>query len=804
MSFNTQEQEILKWGVANGKSRQEVEQAITNYRTGVVPKPKAEATPSITDQIGTGLKQRGENILETSGRGDITLGEKVLRNAGDVVMGATDIVAPVIGAGLQASGLDKPLAAGVNAVANSSLGQATSEAYGNLSERTRENLQGLGAVASVIPVAKVAELGVTGAKSGIRTIRELRDAIDTATPEGLMRGKDYGQKAVDFISADPDKKVATILQRTAPEEVTSFAKLAERASIDGEAPTPFEITGEKLAGTTKILKARLDEIGKAKSAIIEPLREGLASFKIQTTPLIEGLTKLKNSFSDIDRGSSAVVQSIINDAKTIATKLDADRFIDKVQDALYTGNASQTLVQGSALDKQLRRLVGEYNTSLKNALPDEYAALNGQYANLIENLNIINRSLGEVVDGVPVRGASLIKQFFSPSGTKAKEIFEFIKKETNGEVDLAKDATLSKFTMELFDDPRARSLLQGIGDIPTTVTGVVTKVAEKLGGEKLRGKLRESTINKARETASPAKATKGGSPATTEVESKVSPSPDTTTSDKKVNSPPVDIERAPGLDSAERAVETKAIEKLQANPEKAVQEYNALPETHGGRIANTDEARKVFKDAGYIGSNARAVQEPSSFLNKIIYKRGLQNEGDAVLFAGGGGTGKTSAIKNLMPETLNKAAVILDGNLSSMKSAMARIKEANDAGKKAHIVYVYRDPIESLTEGMIARMKNNASEGGRLVPTSILVENHKGSYNVVKELVNKIMAGEMKNVAVDLVDNSLGRGKQSLMSLDKFFGIKYPADLQAKLIAETKKLYEQGKITKTQYEEIIK
>lgn len=334
-----------------------------------------------------------------------------------------------------------------------------------------------------------AKVGTALAKDGLEAVTNL--------------GGGLGKKAVDFISADPEKKVATILKESKPEDVTNYASIAEKAASDPRVATPYEVVGNKLADVTKTLESKLSEIGKAKSAVIEPMREGLGSFSKETTPLIQKLTSLKNSFGEIEKGQRSVVQAIIDDAKTVATKLDADKFIDKVQDAVYRGNKDMTIAQGSALDKQLRGIIGEYNSSLKKALPKEYADLNQQYSELVDTVGVINKALGEVVEGVPTRGASLIKQFFSPSGTKAKEIFDFIKKETNGEVDLAKDATLAKFTMELFDDPRARSLLQGISDIPTTVTGAVGKVVEKLGGEKLQGAMRESTLKKAKEISLP-------------------------------------------------------------------------------------------------------------------------------------------------------------------------------------------------------------------------------------------------------------------------------------------------------------
>ena len=339
----------------------------------------------------------------------------------------------------------------------------------------------------------------------IAPVADVLKALPKAVSEGFSKVPDLptgiAEKAMNFISADPQAKVVTILKRSTPDEVASVVESARKASISGEAPTPFEITGNKLADTAKVLQTKLNEIGKAKSDIILPLREGLGAFKAETKPFIDKLTSLKNSFSEIDASSRNIVQAAINDAKTVATKMDADKLIDKLQDALYSGNQNQTIVQGSAVDKQLRGILKTYNDALKASLPKEYAVLNDKYSKLVDTLSVINKSLGDVVEGVPIRGASLIKQYFSPSGSKAKEIFEFIKKETNGEVDLAKDATLSKFAMELFDDTRANSLLSGIGDIPTTVGGVVSKVIEKVGGEKLISSMRDSTIKKAKDLA---------------------------------------------------------------------------------------------------------------------------------------------------------------------------------------------------------------------------------------------------------------------------------------------------------------
>lgn len=67
MAFNTQEQEIIKFGATNGKSRAEVEQAIANYRSGVVPTPKVtqpDQSSSIVDGLSRVATTYGNNLKE--------------------------------------------------------------------------------------------------------------------------------------------------------------------------------------------------------------------------------------------------------------------------------------------------------------------------------------------------------------------------------------------------------------------------------------------------------------------------------------------------------------------------------------------------------------------------------------------------------------------------------------------------------------------------------------------------------------------------------------------------------------------
>ena len=160
-----------------------------------------------------------------------------------------------------------------------------------------------------------------------------------------------------------------------------------------------------------------------------------------------------------------------------------------------------TIPVGSKEDRLLKGFIGKYNGSLKESLPASYRKINDQISERLNNLELLNKSLGEVVDGVPIKGASLIKQYFSPSGTKAKELFEFIKKNTG--YDVGKDAVLAKYMSEIYGESRAKSLLQGV---PTTAQGTLDKLLEftlnKTGVSGIAEKVtRKGSVLKARDIA---------------------------------------------------------------------------------------------------------------------------------------------------------------------------------------------------------------------------------------------------------------------------------------------------------------
>lgn len=258
------------------------------------------------------------------------------------------------------------------------------------------------------------------------------------------------------------------------------------------------------------------------------------------------------------------------------------------------------------------------------------------------------------------------------------------------------------------------------------------------------------------------------------------------------------FERDLSLSNEDLKIQDNSIKYFINNKEKLTKEYIKK----FGNVANTDDARKLFSVVGYNGVNAPAVHEASSALNKLVTKelieQGKMNH--VVMYAGGAGSGKSSAISGIFTRVKQNADVIIDGNMATYAKSIKQIDFMLENGKTIDIIYVYRDPVDAWTNGVVKRMIENKSEGGRIVPLRIFMENTKGSRETIEKLIS---LNENKNINISLIDNSLGKGNTNIMSLEKFNTIRYDDDVKKRIIEETKRLLDEGKITSDQYEKLI-
>lgn len=256
--------------------------------------------------------------------------------------------------------------------------------------------------------------------------------------------------------------------------------------------------------------------------------------------------------------------------------------------------------------------------------------------------------------------------------------------------------------------------------------------------------------------------------------------------------------RFTGLSAADREVEDRSIRHYITDKAGLQAAYIAR---FGDKEVNADLARRLFESDGYTGTNAAAVQEAASALAKDRWREALTSHPDnpdAVLYAGGSGSGKSTAIEKLMPHVEESAAAVLDGNLSKMSSATGRIKEAVEAGKSPHIIYAYREPSDAWENGVIARMLNNKEEKGRVVPMSVFIDNSIGSLGVARAL-------KADGRRVTAIDNSRGRGNAEIMSDSRLASLTYPSPsaLRATLTARTTALLHNGTINESQYHALL-
>jgi len=287
----------------------------------------------------------------------------------------------------------------------------------------------------------------------------------------------------------------------------------------------------------------------------------------------------------------------------------------------------------------------------------------------------------------------------------------------------------------------------------------------------------------------------------------LSPSSGSTVEDAGYYPGKLGIARGQNLTPQEREVEARFAKYLEERTDEAIARYRGKY----GKEINTDNARELSQDYAPEGMDAEdtrtraarakwssAVHEPSSALTKEIYRRELkkaaaQNERSQVVFtAGGAGSGKTTGIQQIagLGHAVAAAQIVYDTTLSSLRSSMERISQALDAGKTVSIIFVYRDPIDSLVGGALPRAERN----GRALPLEAYLETHLGAPDVVLK-VAEAYRGD-KRVEIAIIDNSRGRGNAAVADLTFVQAVarKYnKEDLRGKLLRALEDAYEKKK-----------
>jgi gamma-glutamylcyclotransferase (GGCT)/AIG2-like uncharacterized protein YtfP len=264
---------------------------------------------------------------------------------------------------------------------------------------------------------------------------------------------------------------------------------------------------------------------------------------------------------------------------------------------------------------------------------------------------------------------------------------------------------------------------------------------------------------------------------------------------------PVPYTPEPSLSPEQKAVETKFGKYLNENFGEAKKTYKEK----FGNVLNADNARELSKDYEDNRALSSAVHEPAAAFIRKLYQEKLDaewflkgEENTGIFTSGGTGSGKTVSLEGEDP---NSVRFIYDGNLDHFETAKEKIDKALNAGvKDIDIRYTYRDPVEAFENGVIKRMLDKKSDGfGRTVPIFIHAQTHIGSRVNIDQLMRQYKGNSKVHFTV--IDNSRGAGNAKEVRIAKIPEIPYTAkELEKKLTGITEKLYNEGKITKSQYE----
>lgn len=423
MAFNTNEQQLIRWGVQNGKSKDEITQALVMMRAGVQPQPPQQPQPNSTGK-------------------DLAIG--FAKGAGSSLKLAQDVVAGGVGA------LVNPIAAPVINKGLTTVKDSFQDAVGltdeNLKADNTTQLIGkwleIGAeIATPLAAGRVASLGLSAArKSG--------DVLADTTKGALSKGKSW-------LVSDAPLSVENVLKETPTQRFDQYVDIAKKAGENNKNITPLEFAGKRAQEALDQLNRKASTIGENKSAIIN----GAAGRTPVGNIVVKYRQQLQNAIArkTTVEGDQRVYKDVLSEAQKLGdnpTAADVDRFIDFVQDRIYTARRDLTVPVTDDIQNTLRPITGQLNEALKTKLPDSYRTLNQQYSDLVEIRNELNTKLG--LEGE--KGGALMKRVFSPSDANTKELFADVLDVTG--IDLVDEATLARYVMDTLGDARQKSMLE--------------------------------------------------------------------------------------------------------------------------------------------------------------------------------------------------------------------------------------------------------------------------------------------------------------------------------------------------------
>lgn len=215
-------------------------------------------------------------------------------------------------------------------------------------------------------------------------------------------------------------------------------------------------------------------------------------------------------------------------------------------------------------------------------------------------------------------------------------------------------------------------------------------------------------------------------------------------------------------------------------------------------VLNTDDWRDRFPE--YRGTNAQDVHEASSYLNKrllteLLPKMAGKGNNTFVMFGGGGGSGKGTAVAQFFDQS--EYPLRLDQVADNVDKIGKQFDTAKANGYSSEFVFVDRHPQDAWNGGVVPRALDERKKGGlgRTVPIEVAVKANIDARKAAIELLKTRL-----DIPASVIDNNRGAGKAHHI-VDRDEAIQYLESqkhdyeqLVESLRNDTLRLHESGEI----------
>lgn len=445
------------------------------------------AAPGPANESPIAAQQRGQTAI--------------FRGLGDIAQTAFSPISEGINAGIQTAGNAVPSAknavtGGIGAVSdfisNSPIVQKLAMQHPQAEEDFNRALTlillaaGGPKVAEAVPEGALPRAAAT-AKEVTSDLVKSPIQLAKATAQGAKTVGQAGVKtAQDILMPQIPENVRNSAAKMSTEQIQSLVEAQKQNRADAGNFSAMEKVGNTALRDLKTVNAKLSNVGAEKSAIMDSAagREKVGPI---VTKFLQGFNNAVRDKAQL-RGDEALVRDIQGQATLIGNNPTAqavDRFVDYVQNRIYSGSRDLTIPQSDAVEQVARQEVGKLNEALKQKMPEAYRTLNKKYSDMVKVRDEFNNAMGKGGD----RAANFIKTLFSPFSARVKKVLPQVQALTGN--DLNAQAQVAKHIMDVMGAVAQKSLLEnqtGLNAAPSSLSKAafdfgVHKTRQLLGGE---------------------------------------------------------------------------------------------------------------------------------------------------------------------------------------------------------------------------------------------------------------------------------------------------------------------------------